>query len=68
MSSTASPISRATLEASLKETFRGHARWPIGRAALHALIDMGLSNAEIAAYFSVDPDDVYMLREEHGLS
>jgi hypothetical protein len=28
---------------------------------------MGLTNAQIAAYFAVAPDDVYMLREEYNL-
>jgi hypothetical protein len=42
--------------------------WPIDRAGLAALIDVGLSNREIGAYFSVSPDDVYMLRDHYGLS
>ena len=41
--------------------------WPVQRATLAALIDIGLSNAEIAAYFSVLPDDVHMLADRYGL-
>jgi hypothetical protein len=43
------------------------AEWPIDRATLAALIDMGLTNAQIGAYFSVGPDDVHMLRDQYGL-
>jgi hypothetical protein len=60
------PTVRAVLDASLRKSFRGDARWPIDRAALAALIDIGLSNAEIAAHFSVGSDDVHMLRDQYG--
>jgi hypothetical protein len=43
------------------------AQWPIDRATLAALIDMGLSDFQIGAYFSVGPDDVHMLRDQYGL-
>lgn len=66
MTGTICPTSKATLEASLKKSFLHNARWPIDRASLAALIDMGLSNSEIGAYFSVRPDDVYMLRGQYG--
>jgi hypothetical protein len=59
--------SRADLDSSLRESFRHGADWPIDRASLTALIDMGLSNAEIASYFAVAPDDVHMLRDQYGI-
>ena len=32
--------------------------WPIERASLNALLDLGLDTDQIARYFSVDPADV----------
>ncbi len=46
---------------------RGRASWPPSRSSLAALIEVGLSNAQLAAYFSVSPDDVYMLRDDYQL-
>ena len=59
------PKSAAMLEGALAKSFVQGATWPVDRASLAALIDMGLSNSQIAAYFSVAPDDVYMLREHY---
>jgi hypothetical protein len=41
--------------------------WPIDRASLCALVDLGLSETQIGAYFAVPADDVHMLREQFGL-
>lgn len=61
------PASWDQLEASLKRSFADGVRWPIDRAALAALIDIGLSNAQIADYFSVARDDVHVLRARYRL-
>ncbi len=50
-----------------KSGLRG-AQWPIDRAGLAALTDVGLTSSEIGAYFSISLDDVQMLREDHGLA
>lgn len=54
------------LEASLRDSFSEGARWPVDRAGLAALIDLGLSNGQIGQYFTVGPDDVHMLREHYA--
>lgn len=53
--------SRHHLEASSTRSFAGDARWPIESAALAALMDLGLSQLQIAKYFSVATDDVLIL-------
>lgn len=67
MAESAPSYSRDGLRASLKQFFTGGALWPVDRAALAAMTDMGLSNGEIAGYFAVGPDEVHMLREHYGL-
>lgn len=42
-------------------------RWPIGRAALAALIDLSMSNEKIARYFGVTASDVADLRSRYDL-
>ena len=61
-----SPKSRSDLAAALQRSFVKGVSWPLDRAGLAALIDLGLTNAQIANYFSVGVDDVYMLRETYG--
>ncbi|HEX9464222.1 MAG TPA: hypothetical protein VGB82_16610 [Alphaproteobacteria bacterium] len=58
---------RDAVEASLTKKFAADERWPIGRPALAALVDMGLSNEAIAAYFSVGAPLVASLRQDYGL-
>lgn len=41
--------------------------WPIGPESLAALIDIGLSDAQIGAYFAVTVQDVLVLRDRHDL-
>ena len=43
------------------------ASWPIEPASLAALIGIGMSDRQIAAYFSVAVADVGALRERFGL-
>ncbi|MGK9169871.1 hypothetical protein KXR53_26390 [Inquilinus limosus] len=45
-------------------TFIGGA-WPIGRSALAALVDLGLSDEIIAHYFMIEPCSVAALREHY---
>jgi hypothetical protein len=46
------------LDGLLKRAFDEGLRWPIERASLNALADMGLTIDQIARYFSVDPAQV----------
>jgi len=57
----------AWLDASLRKSIRGNRRWPVNRADLAAMIDLGLSYQQIATYFAVAPDDVRMLCELYNL-
>jgi hypothetical protein len=51
----------------LAQQFVAGEAWPIGCGALAALIDLGMSNFQIADYFSVDLRDVTALRERYQL-
>jgi hypothetical protein len=42
--------------------------WPIGRAALAALTDMGMTEENIARYFSVSPSGVAAIRAEYRVA
>jgi hypothetical protein len=58
--------SRSVLAASLRISFSEGIAWPADRASLAALIDLGLSNRQIAEYFAVGQDDVRTLRDRYG--
>ncbi len=60
------PTSGLERQESLPKPFGRGTVWPIGRASLAALNDMGLSDSQIGAYFSVTSDDVQRLRDRHG--
>ncbi len=45
----------------LKQAFAEGVSWPLERPSLRALSDLGLSAAQIARYFSVDPVAVQAL-------
>ncbi len=60
--------SRDALYGSLHRSFTGGATWPVAPGDLAALLDLGLSNAQIGAYFGVGPDDVHTLREHYRLN
>ena len=66
-SGTTPPIFAGPFKAASRNSLPDGVVWPVQRATLAALIDIGLSNAEIAAYFSVLPDDVHMLADRYGL-
>ena len=55
------------LGASLSRNFVDGIQWPVDRASLTALVDLGLSDAQIATYFSVEPADVLTRRQYFGL-
>jgi hypothetical protein len=54
----------------LKQGFIEGVSWPIYRPSLQGLSDMGLTVAQIARYFSIDPVEVQALLndERKGLS
>jgi hypothetical protein len=67
MIGSATAPSHGTLEASLMQRFVEGDIWPVGRAALVALGDMGMSDMRIAAYFSIEPIEVVALRHRYRL-
>lgn len=40
---------------------------PLNREMLGALLDLGLSNAEVARYFGIEPRHVVLLRTAYGM-
>jgi hypothetical protein len=61
---------REKLDNLLKQGFIEGVSWPIDRPSLEGLSDMGLTVAQIARYFSIDPIDVHALLndERKGLN
>jgi hypothetical protein len=55
------------IETSLAARFSGGEKWPVDRATLSALIDIGFSDETIAGYFAVDVSKVAALRRSYGL-
>ena len=55
------------LDAALNAAFVDGVQWPLEEASLTALIDLGLSDAQIASYFAIDPADVRTSRRELGV-
>ena len=58
----------ATVIAELDASFVEGVSWPIDRAALAALLDMGLSPRQIARYFAVSPTEVLERLHAVGMS
>jgi hypothetical protein len=56
---------RDELDSLLKLAFVEGVSWPIDRPSLTALSDMGLTVAQIARYFSVDPAEVQALLDHN---
>jgi hypothetical protein len=54
-------LSRRHLTGDLANSFIEGVSWPIDRASLEALSDIGLSPQQIARYFSVPPAEVRRL-------
>ena len=51
-------IDRGQVHCLLKRSFVEGVSWPIDRPSLRALFGMGLTVAQIARYFSIDPIQV----------
>jgi hypothetical protein len=58
-------INRDQVECLQKRSFAEGAAWLIDRASLRALFDMGLTAAQIARYFSIDPIEVQAVLNSH---
>jgi hypothetical protein len=58
-------INTGTVDCLLKQSFAEGVSWPIDRASLRALFDLGLSAVQIARYFSIDPIEVQELLNGH---
>jgi hypothetical protein len=58
-------INTATVDCLLQQSFAEGVSWPIDRASLRALFDLGLSAVQIARYFSIDPIEVQELLNGH---
>lgn len=61
-----SPTSRDDLESTLLRSFVEGVTWPLDRASLAALSDMGLSINQIAKYFLVEPSEVRSVMDTLG--
>lgn len=68
MMATAHSMPCRLLEDALKRSFVEGTSWPIDPASLAALIDLGMSDGQIAAYFSIEPRQVSALRCYYGLA
>jgi hypothetical protein len=62
-----SPAFRS-LTAELAASFVEGITWPLDRASLAALLDMGLEPRQITGYFSVTPADVLELLHKFGMT
>jgi hypothetical protein len=67
MDKTISAGFREALDALLPRSFVDGVTWPIGPAELAALVDMGMPDGQIAAYFSVELAAVRKLRQRYEL-
>ncbi len=56
---------RDELDWLLKQSFAEGVSWPTDRASLRALFDLGLTVAQIARYFSIDPVKIQALLNRH---
>ncbi len=52
---------RDELDCLLRQALAQGVSWPTDRPSIRALLDMGLTVAQIARYFSVDPVEVQAL-------
>jgi hypothetical protein len=59
------PTSRGELDSTLMKSFVEGVSWPIDRGSLVALSDLGLTDDQIASYFSVEPHEVRAMFERH---
>jgi hypothetical protein len=66
MNRTTYSMSPGDLAGALGKSFIEGVSWPIDRASLAALLDIGLSLQQIAHYFSVTPAEVSCLLNAAG--
>lgn len=55
------------LDQRLAADFTHGVQWPVDRASLAALLDLGLDDPTIAGYFRVAPDEVMRLRRRYAV-
>ena len=67
MTGSSRPTSRDQLDSTLMKSFVEGVSWPIDRGSLVALSDLGLSDDQIASYFSVQPHEVRAMFERYLL-
>jgi hypothetical protein len=65
MTGTLSSTSRRELDGTLMKSFVEGVSWPLDRGSLVALSDLGLTDDQIADYFSVEPHEVRAMFERH---
>jgi hypothetical protein len=65
MTGSASPTSHGELDSTLMKSFVEGVSWPIDRGSLVALSELGLTDDQIANYFSVEPHEVRAMFERH---
>jgi hypothetical protein len=68
MNGTAYTLSFGNLADELDKSFVEDVKWPVDRATLAALLDMGLSPRRIAQLFSVRLTDVVRLLHAAGMT
>jgi hypothetical protein len=65
MTGSSSSKSRRELDGTLMKSFVEGVTWPLDRGSLVALSDLGLTDDQIANYFSVEPHEVRATFERH---
>jgi hypothetical protein len=60
-----SSTSRRELDGTLMKSFVEGVSWPLDHGSLVALSDLGLTDDQIANYFSVEPHEVRAMFERH---
>lgn len=65
MTSSSRSTSRGELDSMLMKSFVEGVNWPIDHGSLVALLDLGLTDDQIASCFSVEPSEVRAMFERH---
>jgi hypothetical protein len=60
-----SSTSRREIDGTLMKAFVEGVSWPLDHGSLVALSDLGLTDDQIANYFSVEPHEVRAMFERH---
>jgi hypothetical protein len=67
MADSSRPTSRGELDSTLMKSFIEGVSWPIDHGSLVALSELGLTDDQIANYFSVEPHEVRAMFERHSI-